>query len=70
MRPALPVQALTAELHEARKLASTPSFWPAGATAAHKQPIETALEIQFRGVENLIRVMNALTGRRPRRSRR
>lgn len=70
MRPALPVKALTADLHEARKLASMPSLWPQGAAPTHHAPIETALEVQFHGVENLIRAMNALTGRRRRRSRR
>lgn len=70
MRPALPVKALTADLHEARKLASTPPFWPDGAALARQAPIETALEIQFHGVENLIRALNAITGARGRRWRR
>jgi hypothetical protein len=69
MRPALPVKAMTADLHEARKLASAPSHWP-GAAAAHHAPFETALEVQFHGVENLIRALNDLTGARGRRRRR
>lgn len=69
MRPALPVKALTADLHAARKLASTPSLWPDGAPV-RQAPIETALEIQFHGVENLIRSLNDITGAPGRRTRR
>jgi len=69
MRPALPVKALAADLHEARKLASLPPLWPDGAAPARQAPIETALEVQFHSVENLIHAMNDLTRGRGRRRR-
>ena len=37
--------------------------------ALRKAPFQTALEIQFRGVENLIRALDGLTWTRGRRRR-
>jgi hypothetical protein len=44
-------------------------IWPGDSYARRKAPIQTALEIQFRGVENLIRAMEGLTWTRGRRRR-
>lgn len=66
MRPALPAKALTSDLH----MAGAPS-WPGHSSALRRAPIETALQIQFRGVENLIRSMNDIIWvGRPRKVRR
>jgi hypothetical protein len=62
MRPAPPAKARTIDL-------STPSS-PGGSTTLRQAPIETALQIQFRSVENLIRALDDITWIRPRGRRR
>ncbi len=64
MRPSLPAKA---SLAETRRPAVP--VWPGDPYALHKPPIQTALEIQFRGVENLIRDLDGLTWTRGRRRR-
>jgi hypothetical protein len=57
-----------ASLHETHKPLAAPA-WPGASSALLKETIPTALEIQFRGVENLIRALDGLTWTRGRRRR-
>ncbi|HEV2851943.1 MAG TPA: hypothetical protein VHC97_03980 [Thermoanaerobaculia bacterium] len=57
MRPALPAKASTTDLHSAKAV----SPWPGDSSALRQAPIETALQIQFHGVENLIRALDDIT---------
>lgn len=70
MRTSLPAKAPAAAAFELHPT-SRPSLplWPGDSYALRKAPIQTALEIQFRGVENLIRTMEGLTWTRGRRRR-
>jgi hypothetical protein len=66
MRPSLPAKAPATGLPEGRRPMSpmsptSASAWPAGFSSLPKAPILTALEVQFRGVENLIRALDGLT---------
>lgn len=65
MRPSIPAKAT---LSETRRPPMVP-VWPGDPYVLHKAPIQTALEIQFRGVENLIRALDGLTWTRGRRRR-
>jgi hypothetical protein len=65
MRPSVPAKA---SLSETRRPLALP-VWPGDPFALRKPPIQTALEIQFRGVENLIRALDGLTWTRGRRRR-
>ena len=72
MRPSLPAKAPATGRPEGRRPMSlmsltsltsptSASAWPAGFSSLPKAPILTALEVQFRGVENLIRALDGLT---------
>jgi hypothetical protein len=69
MRPSLPAKAPATGLPEGRRpmlltsltSPTSASAWPAGFSSLPKAPILTALEVQFRGVENLIRALDGLT---------
>ena len=65
MRPSVPAKA---SLDETLNPPAPPA-WPGASSALRKEPIQTALEIQFRGVENLIRALNGLTWTRGRQQR-
>jgi hypothetical protein len=65
MRTSVPAKA---SLHETRRPPVAP-IWPGDPYTLHKAPIQSALEIQFRGVENLIRSLDGLTWTRGRRRR-
>ena len=65
MRPSVPAKSSPVETR--RPLAAP--IWPGDPYALHKAPVQTALEIQFRGVENLIRSLDGLTWTRGRRRR-
>jgi hypothetical protein len=73
MRPTSPTKILTFETAAARKLAgdrSRPDRTRPDLDRLRRGSIETALEVEFRGVENLLRSMEDLayywTLRRPR----
>jgi hypothetical protein len=65
MRPSIPAKT---SLHETHKPLAA-SAWRGASSALHKELVPTALEIQFRGVENLIRALDGLTWTRGRRRR-
>ena len=65
MRPSVPAKV---SLLETQKSLVTP-LWPRDSQALRKAPIQTALEIQFRGVENLIRSLDGMTWTRGQRRR-
>lgn len=68
MRTSVSAKVLAFGLHETHRPPAAP-VWPGDSYALRKGPIQTALEIQFRGVENLIRALDRLTwtcGRRRR----
>jgi hypothetical protein len=65
MRTSVPAKASLPETH--RPL--TVPLWPGDPFALRKAPIQSALEIQFRGVENLIRSLDDMTWTRGRRRR-
>ena len=68
MRTSVSAKVLASSLHETHKPLMAP-VWPGDSYALRKAPIQTALEIQFRGVENLIRALEGLTWTRGRRRR-
>ncbi len=68
MRPSVSAKALAFGLHEAHRPPAAP-VWPGDSYARPKVPIQTALEIQFRGVENLIRALDGVIWTRGRRRR-
>lgn len=65
MRPSVPAKV---SLPETLKPLAAPA-WPGASPALRKAPIQTALEIQFRGVENLIRDLDGMTWTRGCRRR-
>ncbi len=68
MRPSASAKVQASGLQETPKSPAAP-VWPGGAYTLRKEPIQTALEIQFRGVENLIRALDGMTWTRGRRRR-
>lgn len=68
MRPSVSAKVLVSGLHEAHRPPMAP-IWPGDSYARRKAPIQTALEIQFRGVENLIRALDGVTWTRGHRRR-
>ena len=68
MRPSVSAKVQASGLHETQR-PPVASGWPGGSQALRKAPIQTALEIQFRSVENLIRALDGLTWTRGRRRR-
>jgi hypothetical protein len=65
MRPSVPAKVSLPETH---KPLAAPA-WPGASSTLRKAPIQTALEIQFRGVENLIRSLDRMAWTRGRRRR-
>lgn len=68
MRPSVSAKVLASGLQETHRFPAAP-LWPGDSYARRKAPIQTALEIQFRGVENLIRSLDGMTWTRGRRRR-
>lgn len=69
MRTSVPAKVSLPETQRPPALIVRSSVRPSTSSALRKAPIQTALEIQFRGVENLIRSLDDLTWTRARRRR-